>query len=142
MLYDKGKILAIDFGDNHVGLALSDVDRQMAFPYKTISNFGSLVKLFAQLQLICQQEQVGLVVMGLPFDEEGLLTPQTERIQKIGRKLEVALGNVPFCFIDEAFSSFEADKFLENINIKASRRKKTEDELAAVLILLKYMDKK
>ena len=138
----KGKILAVDFGNTHVGLALSDVDRQVAFPYMTMSYFCSLVKLFAKLKSICDQENVALVVMGVPLGENGLLTPQAERIRAIGKKMEDALGNIEVCFIDEAFSSFEANQFLENIHIKASRRKKTEDEVAAVLILRKYMDKK
>lgn len=136
---NKGKILAIDFGWQFVGLAVTDVDRTVTFGHGVIKDFGSLAKLFAKIKEICQKENVVQVVLGLPMSESGKKTEQSERMMKIGKKLKDALGEIPVDFEDESFTSYEADKFLRSMEVKNSQRKETEDEVAAILILKRYL---
>ena len=80
--------------------------------------------------------------MGIPVGKEGEETTQTGRIRGFGEKLQEYLGEeIPVAFEDESFTSFEADEFLDKImNVRGRDRKQSEDELAAVLILKRYLE--
>lgn len=151
----KGKILAIDFGAKHVGLAISDEAREFTFSRGVIKDFGSLDKLFVKIATICAEEKVTDIVFGLPLAEGGQDTPQSEKIRRIAQKLldflakeqlasssqdvRVALLSPQLHFVDESFSSNRAGLILDEIGVKRSRQKQSEDTLAAVFILRKYM---
>lgn len=139
---NKGKILAIDFGWQYVGLAVTDADRTVVFGKGVIKDFGSLAKLFVKIADFCGKEEVVQVVMGVPTAEDGKQTEQSERMLGIGKKLEAALEGIPVEFEDESFTSYEADRFLRSVKVKNSERKDTEDEMAAILILKRYLAKK
>lgn len=130
----------IDFGEKSVGLAVSDIDQTMVFGRGVIRNFKNLAGLFAQIKVFCDSENVIEVIMGVPVDENGEDTPQSARIRAFGAKLEEHLKPVPVMFEDESFTSFEASQLLAEAGIKGSRRKESEDEMAAVLILKRYLD--
>jgi putative holliday junction resolvase len=136
----KGKILALDFGRSAVGMAVSDEDRQMVFGRGVIRDYKSLANLFAEISKFCLDEKVSEIVMGVPIGGDGEDTPQTEKIRSIGEKLEKYLGNIPVNFEDESFTTYEADEFLSLKGVKGSRRKETEDEIAATIILKRYLD--
>lgn len=137
----KGKILALDMGRNSVGMAVSDESRQMVFGRGVIRNFQSLTRLFAEVKSFCEKENVQEVVLGLPIGGDGEETLQTERIRSIGEKLEAYLGGIPVEFEDESFTTFEANEFLGGVpGINGRKRKETEDEIAAVIILKRYLD--
>lgn len=139
---NRGKILAIDFGRKTVGLAVSDEDQTMVFGRGVIRDYKSLARLFEKIRDFCRKETVVEVVMGIPVGREGEDTPQTERIRGFGEKLQEYLGNdIPVAFEDESFTSFEAEEFLEKIlHIRGRDRKQSVDEMAAVLILKRYLD--
>jgi putative holliday junction resolvase len=138
---NKGKILALDYGRSSVGMAVSDEDRQVVFGRGSIRNYGSLNNLFEKIRLFCETEKITEIVMGIPVDENGDETVQTEKIRAIAEKLEQYLRNIPISFEDESFTTFEANEFLaEKVNVKGSVRKQTEDEIAATIILKRYLD--
>lgn len=138
---NKGKILAIDFGYHFVGLAVSDDARLMAFAKGVISGYKSLNGLFEKLKILCSDEVVTQIVMGLPLGDGSTETQKTERVRSIGKKLENFVG-IPVDFMDESFSSFEAGNKLMDMGVKAHRVKEQEDEVAAVLILERYLTQK
>ncbi|MBT4349900.1 Holliday junction resolvase RuvX [bacterium] len=67
------KILGIDYGDKRVGLAIAEIN-SMAAPYKVILN----TDLFDQLQQIINDEDIDLLVVGLPHSLSG---QTNERLQ-------------------------------------------------------------
>jgi putative holliday junction resolvase len=137
----KGKILALDMGRSAVGMAISDEQREMVFGRGVIRNYKSLANLFDELKAFCVRENVEEVVVGLPVGRDGEDTAQTERIRSIGERLEVFLGGIPVEFEDESFTTFEANEFLGGVaGVKVRNRKDTEDEIAAVIILKRYLD--
>ena len=138
---NKGKILAIDFGYHFVGLAVSDDARLMAFGKGVIRGYKSLNGLFEKLRSFCSDEVVTRIVMGLPLGEGSAETTKTERVRSIGKKLEDFVG-IPVDFVDESFSSFEAGSRLMERGVKEHRVKEHEDEVAAVLILERYLAQK
>jgi putative Holliday junction resolvase len=137
----KGKILALDMGRNAVGMAVSDEQREMVFGRGVIRNFKSLANLFSEVKDFCAKENVVEVVMGLPLGKEGEDTEQTERMRSIGERLEKYLVNIEVQFEDESFTTFEANEFLNKApRVKNRKRKEREDEIAAVIILKRYLD--
>lgn len=139
---NKGKILAIDLGQAHTGLALTDPDQVLVFGKGVLRGLKSLEEVFAAIKELCEKEAVVEVVMGLPLDEEGNATQQSERIQRLGSQLEAFLVNIPVKYVDESFTSFEAGDFLASRGVKGSNRKSHEDEMAAVQILERYLKHK
>jgi putative Holliday junction resolvase len=135
----KGKVLAIDFGEKHVGLAVSDDGGMIAFGRGTVSNYGSLDNLFSKIGEMCDLEGVSVLIMGLPKGPEEEHTVQSKRIEEIGHLLSDYL-NLPVKFVDESFSSYEAGEKLKGMGVKAPKTKEREDEMAATMMLQKYLD--
>lgn len=136
-----GKILAIDYGSASIGLAVSDDSRIMAFSRGVLRKLTK-EEAISKITTLVDQEKVKLVILGLPMSVDGGETAQTSKIREFGDKLaqELSKMSVPLEYVDESFSSFEAQKMLEILNVKALDRKKTEDELAAVVLVRRYID--
>ena len=137
LVKNKGKILALDFGDKHSGVAVSDDSRTLSFGRGTIRNYKSLNELFRKIKDLCDKEGVTEVLMGVPMGKGE--TSQVDRMQKIGMKLKDYL-KLPLIYVDESFSTFEAERKLQELGIKPIEWKKSEDEMAAILILQKHLD--
>ena len=137
-----GKILAIDFGENSTGLAVSDEKRLMVFPKGVIDDYKSLEEIFWKISLFCQEEQISMIVFGVPIEEEGQEPIQSERFRSIGKRLEKYLRNVPVEFEDEAFTSFEAENILKGYDFNRLRKKYSEHEISAMIILERYLSNK
>ncbi|MEK9170784.1 MAG: RuvX/YqgF family protein, partial [Patescibacteria group bacterium] len=71
------KILGIDYGEKWVGVAISDDERKMAFPYETWENN---FKLFSRLNEIIKKEDIYNIVIGLPLNKKMKATNQTTEV--------------------------------------------------------------
>ena len=135
------KALGIDFGLKRIGLSLSDDTQTIAFPFKYILN-DSLNKTVSELKKIIDEENIGLIVIGMPI---GLKGKQTEISVKIGefiRELKEKVGEgAAFAVYDERFSSVQAQKSLIEQNIKRKERKEKIDSVASTFILQSYLDR-
>jgi putative Holliday junction resolvase len=130
------RILAIDYGLKRTGLAISDELGLMAHPLKTVETSV----LISELQKLHQDDPFTLVVLGLPFHmdgREGTLAPKIHQLKAI---LEDQLG-IPVTLIDERLSSFGAERSMRAAGMKAKKRKAMVDQLAAVGILRKYLER-
>ncbi len=138
-----GKILAIDYGLSAIGMAICDESRQFVFGRGVVNPLKGLRKVFDAILKICKDDAIRCIIFGLPLSSEGSETIQTKRIRNFSLKLSKFLAengmDLPIVFEDESFTSYEADKDLAELGIKGSQRKKMEDELAAVLILKRYL---
>lgn len=139
----KGKLLAIDYGAKKIGLAVSDSDQQMAFGRGILAN-NNLEQVMGALLELVKAEQIVKVIVGLPMGGDGEDTPQTLSIRAFAEQLRNFLDKdglqIVIDFIDESFSSFEANQFLHQIGVAGRDRKKTEDELAAIFLIHRYID--
>lgn len=133
--------MAIDYGSSSIGLAVSDDSRIMAFGRGVLKKLTQ-EEAIAKISSLIKEERVKLVILGLPMSIDGGETNQTAKIREFGDKLALELSKlaVPMEYVDESFSSYEAQKILENLNVKPQDRKKTEDELAAVVLVRRYID--
>lgn len=121
------KILAIDFGTKTLGLAMTDTDLDIVFPFGTMGNFEP--KIFLNIKDLVLREDFEKIVMGLPLGMSGEETAATVRVREFATKLETELA-MPVVFEDERFSSHEADR----MGGEASR-----DEKSAMIILEQYL---
>lgn len=139
----KGKVLAIDYGASSIGLAITDSERMMAFGRGVLKNSG-LEEVMQKIAALLDKENIAVIVLGLPFSKEGEETPQTVRIRGFGDKLGNYLHdqgfNVDIEYIDESFSTFEANLILKDIGVDPRERKMTEDEMAAIILAQRYID--
>lgn len=132
------RTLGIDFGSKRVGLALSDRLNLIASPYKTL-NYISEKELIAQLKSIVYENNIEIVVLGLPINMKGEDTIQTKKVRNF-KKLLSGLG-LPVIYEDERLSSISAKNSLVLQNIKTGHHKGAIDRTAAAIILQQYLDK-
>ena len=135
-----GKILAIDYGTKNLGLAVSDSGRKMAIGRGIFDRKLGFEKLVKHIGKLCADENVTEILLGLPLGNEGEETVQTRRIRNFAEKLGLYVTGVKMSFIDESFTSFEARQFLDQIGVKTHLHRQSEDEVAALLILNRYLE--
>ena len=133
------RILCLDYGEKRIGLALSDPLKIIAYPYKTIINFG-LKNLKHEIKKIIASETVESMVIGLPIGLNGKDTIQTQKVREF--RLQILDLNVPIYFEDERLSSLAAAKSMKIEKIKTGFNKGIIDKRAAAIILQQFLDKK
>lgn len=132
------RILAIDFGDVRVGLALSDLTCTISKPFKTI-NYINIEDLLIQIFEITKENQVNKIVVGIPYNMKGEDTKQTIKVREFVSALENKM-DYKIDLIDERLTSSEAEKFMHQMNIKTGHNKDKIDKIAASIILQEYLD--
>jgi len=133
----KGKYLAIDYGDRRVGLAISDFDKQVAFPRDFLENNRVLI---SQIKKLCDGEQVIKIIVGLPIEMDGTIGERSIKTYKFGDKLKKALHPIPVDYFDERLTTKRAKQLLQEQGIKAKEQKGRLDMISAQVILEAYME--
>jgi len=132
----KGKILALDYGTTKIGLAVSDDSRLLAFGRGVLLRSSALNKIFEQIKRLCEKENVTEFVLGLPLNDEGEEGESAKKVRNFSKKLGLYFPEINLNFIDESFSSFEAKNLQHQTGSHGH-----DDELAATIILQRYLDK-
>ena len=134
-----GRILGVDYGDSRIGLALSDPNKIIASPFKTIKNKG-FDKTKKEIFDIIRENKVELIVLGLPVGMSGTETNQTKKVRKFQNFIQDF--DIPIEMQDERLSSFTAKKSLIQQKIKTGHNKHLIDSTAAAIFLQHYLDSK
>ncbi|HEY9276756.1 MAG TPA: Holliday junction resolvase RuvX [Methylotenera sp.] len=142
-VYDKtkvqsGTVLAFDFGERRIGIAIGEHLINSANPLTTIDNESNEVRFAAITQLI-NEWQPRLLVVGLPLSLDGSETEITQLCKKFARRLNGRF-NLPVIMIDERYSSTEASQLLNESGVKGRAQKTMLDQVAAQTILRSYFD--
>lgn len=134
------RILGIDMGEKRIGLALSDPLGYTAQGIKTIQ-VNSPEEICDKIILAIKENNVDLLVFGLPKNMNGSFGPQAKKVQEYAEKIK-SLTGLPIDFEDERLSTASAEKVLLMADQSRAKRKKAIDRLAAVIILQSYLDRK
>jgi len=142
-VYDKtkvqsGTVLAFDFGERRIGVAVGEHLIHSANPLVTIDNESNEVRFAAITQLV-NEWQPKLLVVGLPLSLDGSETEVTQLCKKFARRLNGRF-NLPVALIDERYTSAEASQLLNESGIKGRAQKAMLDQVAAQTILRSYFD--
>jgi len=133
------RVLAIDYGDKRIGLAVSDALRITSQPLKAIPN-NDTKQVLQDLADIIEEYQVSLIVLGMPLNMDSTEGCRAD----ISRKFKEILDDrfeVPVVLQDERLSSAEVEKILLAGDVSRADRKKKRDKLAASIILQRYLAK-
>lgn len=142
-VYDKnqvqsGTVLAFDFGERRIGVAVGEHLIHSANPLVTIDNESNEVRFTAITQLVSEWRPT-LLVVGLPLSLDGSETEVTQLCKKFARRLNGRF-NLPVALIDERYSSAEASQLLNETGIRGRAQKAMLDQVAAQTILRSYFD--
>ena len=131
----QGRVLAIDYGEVRVGIALSDPLRILATPFVVLKNDGNLLE---NIKKIIIEKQVSQIVLGLPINLKGKDSKKTEEIREFYRKLKDYMS-LPIELVDERFTTYEANAELKKMGYSVKESRKVIDKIAASLILKSYL---
>ena len=132
------RILAIDYGDVRIGLAMSDLMQIIAKPYKTIKNTDR-DEIFIQLENIIEEKNIGKIIVGLPITLKGGHSEQTNKVLSFVKELQLYM-EIDIATYDERLSSLQAKKSLIHQGIKTGNNKEQIDQTAAAIFLQGYLD--
>ena len=132
------RVLAIDYGDVRIGLAMSDLMHIIAKPFKTIKNHNSN-DIFIEIEKIIEENNIGKIIVGLPLTLKGEYSKQTEKVLSFVDKLKIHV-EIEVDTYDERLSSFQAKKSLIHQGVKTGHNKEQIDQTAAAIFLQGYLD--
>jgi putative Holliday junction resolvase len=133
-----GTVLAFDYGEKRIGVAVGESMLKVAHPLTTINAEQNEVK-FSQIANIVQEWRPSLLVVGLPMHMDGEAHLLTQLSKKFAQRLEGRF-NLPVMMVDERLSSVEAAQNLTAAGVKGIKQKAKLDAVAAQTILQSYFD--
>lgn len=131
------RIMAIDYGDAHTGIAVSDPTGLLA-GFTTTVNARRPEDTAARIAELAREHGAEELVLGHPVNMDGTLGPRSEKARAMKTLLEERTG-LPVTLWDERRTTIDAHRILMNSGKNAVKRKKTVDAVAASLILEGYL---
>jgi putative pre-16S rRNA nuclease len=132
------RIMAIDFGEKRIGLALTDPLFTFAYPFKTLPNDSNF---FNKLGKIINEQNILKIILGYPLKESGASSLITQEVLKFKKKLE-NIFKLEVVLKDERYTSSIAKDIINKTVTKKSKRrdKGLLDKSSAAIILQDYLD--
>ncbi|MCF8296424.1 MAG: Holliday junction resolvase RuvX [Saprospiraceae bacterium] len=133
-----GRILAIDYGQKRVGIAVTDELKMIANPLTTVHSKD----IFDFLKEYFSKENVECIVVGEPKQMNNLPSESKGLIDSFIKKLKKQFSEIPIVRVDERFTSKMAFQTMIDAGLKkkARRNKELVDTISATIILQSYME--
>ena len=131
------RIMAIDYGDAHTGIAISD-------PTGFLAGFTTVIDAYRpeavadRIAVLAKEHGVEALVLGHPINMDGTRGPRSEKAQAMKALLEETTS-LPVVLWDERRTTIDAHQILFNSGKNAKKRKKVVDAVAASLVLEGYL---
>jgi len=132
------RILAVDLGEQRIGLALSDPTGNIAGGLRTIRR-GLRDEEMAAINAVIAKEDVARVIVGMPLSMSGQPGVQAELTRRWVDVLQQSIA-VPVEVLDERLTSVQAHRSLDSMGVKRRQHRQHVDEIAATLLLQGYLD--
>ena len=134
----KSRLIGIDPGKKRVGIAISDENKIVATPYKTVikkdySNF------LAEIKKIILENNIKGIIVGNPVNMDGSASPSSQSAKDLALKLSKDVTE-NITMWDERLSSEGAFNLSSNLDINVSKKVQKLDENAAQFILQGALD--
>lgn len=135
------RLMGLDYGNVHVGVALSDELGMTAYPLEVIKRKDSnkLRKTFARIEEIAREYKVDKIIIGLPLNMDDSESEISKTVIVFSENIKRRTG-LPVELWDERLSTLEATDILKEAGIKVQDRKTYIDKIAASFILRRYME--
>ena len=131
------RIMAIDYGDAHTGIAISDATGFLAGFTTVITAYRPEV-VAEQVAVLAKEHGVEELVLGHPKNMDGTRGPRAEKAEAMAELLKEAT-DLPVVLWDERRTTIDAHQILMTGGKNAKKRKKVVDAVAASLILEGYL---
>ena len=131
------RIMAIDYGDAHTGIAISDPTGLLAGFTTTINAYRPEL-VVERITALAREHGVEELVLGHPRNMDGTRGPRAEKAEGLAELLRSSVG-LPVTLWDERRTTIDAHQILFKAGKNARQRKKTVDAVAASLILEGYL---
>jgi putative Holliday junction resolvase len=139
VLPTSGRLIAVDWGEVRIGLALSDESQTLASPLETLTRrAGKRFPMPRFLELLAKHQPVG-VVIGLPLTPEGAEGESAAAARAMAASVG-ARGGLPVELWDERMSTARALALIREQGGSTRGRKEDVDALAAAVLLQHYLD--
>ena len=132
------RLMGLDLGTTTIGVATSDLTRQIATPVETIARKKFTVDA-ERLLALAARENIGLMVLGLPVNMDGSEGPRAQSTRAFARNLS-RLTPIAITFWDERLSTAAVERMLIEADQSRARRAAVIDKLAAAWILQAALD--
>lgn len=132
-----GRVMAIDYGDRRIGIAVSDALRMLCGEAFTLTGCD-MQRAAARIAEEVKARGVDTLVLGLPKNMNGTEGPRAALSREFAALLEAETGLAPVLW-DERRSSVEAHAILHANGKKMKDHRKTVDAVAASLMLEGYL---
>ena len=134
------KIMDIDYGDAHTGIAVSDLTLTLA-GFTTVIHSRKESVVIEEIRRLIADHDVTELVLGYPKNMDGTLGPRAEKCAALAETLREATS-LPVILWDERRSTVEAHNILFDNGKNAKKRKKIVDAVAASLMLEGYLTRR
>ena len=137
-LDNKSRLIGVDIGSKRVGLSISDENRKIATPLKTI-NYININTLIDELENIVNEKNIGAIIFGNPKNMDGTEGASSQsvkdKIKLVSKKI-----TIPIILWDERLSTVGAFNLSRQLDVNVSKRVKNIDKNAAAFILQGALD--
>ena len=131
------RIMAVDYGDAHTGLAACDRTQTIASPLGVIHerNPGVLIQKVAAAAV---EYGISEIVVGNPINMNGTRGPRSEKCVLFADMLKETVG-IPVSMWDERCTTVAAHNLMNDVNKRGKKRREIIDAVAAAVILESYL---
>ena len=135
---NKSRLIGVDMGSKRVGLSISDENRKIAVPLKTV-NYENIQILADELKKIANENSVHAIIFGNPKNMDGTEGSSSQsvkdKVKLISEKIKI-----PVFLWDERLSTVGSFNISSQLDINVTKRVKNIDENAATFILQGVLD--
>ena len=138
ILNTKSRVIGVDMGSKKVGISISDENRKIATPLKTI-DYKNIEYLANEIQKIVKDSCIDAIIFGNPLNMDG---SKGSAAQSIKDKIKLLSDKIdlPMFLWDERLSTVGAFNLSSQLDINVSKRVKNIDKNAATFILQGVLD--
>ncbi len=138
ILNTKSRVIGVDMGSKKVGISISDENRKIATPLKTI-DYKNIEYLANEIQKIVKDSGIDAIIFGNPLNMDGTKGSATQSIKDKMKLLSDKI-DLPMFLWDERLSTVGAFNLSSQLDINVSKRVKNIDKNAATFILQGVLD--
>ena len=134
----KSRLLGIDPGKNRIGLAISDENKLVSTPFKTITKKNNS-NYIDEIKEIIDENNIKGIVVGNPINMDGSKGPSAQSAKDFATFLSNNI-TIPVTMWDERLSSEGAFNLSSNLDVNVSKKVEKLDQNAASFILQGAID--
>ena len=137
-LSDGSRIIGIDLGTKRIGIAISDGNRKIATPFKTLPKTKP-AKFIEDIKCIINENNIKGIIVGNPINMDGSYGKSSQSAKDTAINISNKI-NIPVSLWDERLSTVGAFNLSSELDINVSKREKEIDKFAAAFILQGALD--